>query len=204
MPATASMTLDTIIGPANGQVGLDAPGDNHRAAIGYGNNTPHFGMFQPFYKGGTSPTRISSERQYAFLSTSDCRISSAADPKDSPLTLQGADIVIRLKSGATGEVVQTINMKFPDMKIPRPYVYSATANANTQPKPYETSFTERIKQGARNFQWSLIRPGDVVRSMEANKDATPNNSQHSSWTIQTRCPAEARRPCCSLGKLSNR
>ena len=84
MPATASMTLDSIIGPAGGQVGQDAPGNCNISGIGYGNNTPHFGIFQPFFEGGTRPRKIRSARTFAFQSTADCPLSAGASPEGLP------------------------------------------------------------------------------------------------------------------------
>ncbi|NNM30383.1 MAG: Verru_Chthon cassette protein A, partial [Akkermansiaceae bacterium] len=111
------------------------------------------------------PRVIRSLRGFPFHSSSDCAISTTAG-LTSGLTLVGTDLVITLKSGATGETVQQINMSFPDMRIPRPYVWGAGQSM-------ETSLLSRLQRGANEYQWSLIRPGDVVRSMEADKDALP-------------------------------
>lgn len=176
MPSNASVVYDSIISSPNW--GDTAGASTSR--IGYGNNTPHFGMFQPFYTGGTNPVVNGNvEDSYTFHSTGDCVINSEKSPTtDNDMTLTSSkELVFTIRSAVTNQVVQTVNMKFPDvMPIPRPYVWanqSATAAAPGSAQSYETSLQQRVNQRAREFFWALIRPGDVVRSLEADKNAAP-------------------------------
>ena len=111
------------------------------------------------------------------------------------LRLLGGNIKITLRDPIEKQKIQSINMNFPDTQIPEPYVYSD--------KFYETNLRDRIQNESNRFRFfdgysylpdigfvridhnlgegltsrlfhhSLIRPGDVVRSVEADANAPP-------------------------------
>ena len=184
MPSNASVVYDTVL---SSPTWSDTPGAS-TTRIGHGNNTPHFGMFQPFYTGGINPVVDGNiQNTYTFHSTANCAISPTKSPAtDNDMTLiSDKELVFTIRSAVTNQIVQTVNMKFPQtMPIPRPYVW---ANQNATPaapgiaQGYETSLQLRLspipaptnKSQSGEYFWSLIRPGDVVRSMEADKDAVP-------------------------------
>lgn len=185
MPATATVSSYTPINLG--------PGGSH--PIGGGNITSHFGIFQPLYTGdyttrrGTprSTRRSGKEQGYDFHSKAPVKIPGAIPGKDTPgapISIDGASITIKLKSGATGDLYQTIEMEFPSTQAPRPYIYSNGGNGSSA-EALETQLDERLKQGASNYHWALIRPGDVVRSMEPDLNAPPKGDLRFHAAVQT-------------------
>lgn len=158
------------------------PGGGRRNT-GAGHLNAHLALFQPLFKGGEAGPRSVTRRNvfdtdpmsgFAWHSTEDIAVSLEGDTFE----FEGGPIAIHLKSAATGETIQTVNIDLAPGTFPKPYVYIRgnlipRESAVYNPDPVETSLAERIRKNPNDYHSWLIRPGDTVRSMEADPTAPP-------------------------------
>ncbi len=163
---------------------------------GAGHTCAHMNLFQPFFytapneKNKKRYTLVKRDMDsqdpiegYAWHSMAPITIpvpegENTKPPEDDDDTLEfgGGPIRIVISDPTESEVVQTIEMNFPATEIPVPYAWSKQGGEKpAAPHAMETSLNRRVSQGhnpnavgrnSNNFCDYLIRPGDVVRSME--------------------------------------
>ena len=178
-PMDAALTTHAINGPLGGRNGA-------------GHACAHMNICQPFYynqeKNPGSKTIVLKHRDmnspdpmtgYAWHSATPVQLTVPAGENTTPaqgddddtLEFSGGPLKIVLRDPTGAEVIQEINMVFPKTQIPVPYAWTEQAEKLPAPHRIETSLNARIRHRRPNdMAHHLIRPGDVVRSMEVTAD----------------------------------
>ncbi|MEM7697946.1 MAG: Verru_Chthon cassette protein A [Verrucomicrobiota bacterium] len=169
---------------------LHAPIDSIAAAsyVGKGNSNGHMSLYQPFFYLPDPAAPVSDSNRPTLRSFTDLQdlsdpvrgyvwhsaTSFPLPPDGDRIELSGENLEISLASLVSGEIYQTIELEFPDAIVPMPYVWVESGKmAETPPGApwdHETSLLSRASRDPDEWPNYLIRPGDVVRSVEFRSD----------------------------------
>ncbi len=149
---------------------------NNDRHVGAGHSCAHLSLFQPLFHGTNQRRDVNSSDPmsgFAWHSRTDIQLSGQADT----MTFSGGRLSIRIATPDDQVELQTMQMDFPPATIPRPHAYGnpehLDGNGNPIVRSLETNLRERINQQPEHYDSFLIRPGDVVRAVEASVTAPP-------------------------------
>ncbi|MFT5467217.1 MAG: hypothetical protein ACI8UO_002321 [Verrucomicrobiales bacterium] len=168
--------------PADGSVHVSTPlhkipGQN--VVNGSGDSNAHLSPIQPFFRGPNGKMRnlnsVDPKTGFAWHSQAEVRI----DPREPFVKFQGGSLKITIRDPGNSEELQTISMSFPNAEMPTPFAFPnmtprrlRNGSGLPAPRSLELSLQRRLET-RRDWERNLIRPGDVVRSVEADINAPP-------------------------------
>lgn len=159
---------------------------------GYGHSTAHTG-FSQFFRGGGwyNAGNVFYRNVNSPDAWSGCPWHSAAISIPVPEPLKegeevstmptfsfGGPLTLSIKTWTGSDEIQRINLEFPQTDVQVPYCYLEGTRYREPPEraavdPKEILLDERISPDSNYFHFTLIRPGDIVRSVEADSAAPP-------------------------------